>query len=371
VVTVFLFICGFTIVFTVVILISWRQISAKVVLPISKFTRKVSLIIPLRDEEKNIERLLEDLERQTIQKEIFEVILINDHSGDNTLSIANRAIQELSIDVKIIASEGEGKKAAIETGIAKSSGEIIVTTDGDCRVGPNWLKTLVSYLEEKNAAMICGPVRFIYSAGIWDQGLMMEFAVLQAIGAATLNMRIPTMCNGANLAYLKGAFVEVNGFEGNKHIPSGDDEFLMHKFSRLYPGDVHFLKSQEAIVETKSSSGLEWFNQRKRWASKWKGYEIKSPKLVASAIFLFNLNILFGLLLVIKEDIGVSIYLGAVGLKFFFDYLLIFKANNFFERKSNLLIFIILEFLFPVYVFCFGFLGILGNYTWKGRTSKV
>lgn len=43
------------------------------------------------------------------------------------------------------------------------------------------------------------------------------------------------MCNGANLAYERKAFNEVNGFAGVDHIASGDDMLLMHKIGKQYP----------------------------------------------------------------------------------------------------------------------------------------
>ena len=64
------------------------------------------------------------------------------------------------------------------------------------------------------------------------------------------------MCNGANLAYEKKAFYEVNGFTGIDNIASGDDMLLMHKIYKQYPERVLFLKSTDAIVQTKPMETL-------------------------------------------------------------------------------------------------------------------
>jgi len=332
---------------------------------------KISVIIPVRNEAKNIKKLLADLGKQSISKDSFEVVVVNDHSSDETMEIVIEDINRLPIKIKTILNNGEGKKNAIETGIDMASGELIVTTDGDCRVGQNWLSAISSYIYEKQAVMITGPVRFLKSGQIWYKALMMELSALQGVGAVSLKAGAPTMCNGANLAYLKQAFFEVGGYEGNKHILSGDDEFLMHKLSLSHPGRIHFLKDREAIVDTNSNHGWEWINQRRRWASKWEGYRIWPPKTVALLVLIFNLNIVFGLFLTLAYGLSAYIFLGIMVTKTLTDFTFISSVGRSLGRKSNLLIFIILEMIYPIYVMCFGFLGLFGNYTWKGRTSKI
>ena len=74
--------------------------------------------------------------------------------------------------------------------------------------------------------------------------------VLQGITAASVTQDFHTMCNGANLAYRKRSFENVNGFEGIDHVATGDDMLLMHKIRQREPGSLHYLKSKHAIVTT-------------------------------------------------------------------------------------------------------------------------
>src|ERR1700741_4803978 len=104
----------------------------------------------------------------------------------------------------------------------------------------------------------------------------MDFLVLQGITGASVTKKIHSMCNGANLAYEKKIFYEVNGFAGIDHIASGDDMLLMHKIAKIYPGRIGYLKSTEAIVNTQPmATWPDFFNQRIRWASKATHYNDK------------------------------------------------------------------------------------------------
>jgi cellulose synthase/poly-beta-1,6-N-acetylglucosamine synthase-like glycosyltransferase len=350
-------------------LIGWLRIPLQKPIDAFKPTHKISVIIPVRNEELYIENLLKDIMEQKYPSNLLEVIVVNDQSTDRTMEI----LQNLDLNINIFVHESpfNGKKEALEHGITLSTGEVIVTTDADCRVGPEWLEQISWSIQKYNALMISGPVRFRNTGTFWNQGLMMEFAALQGTGAASLNFNFPTMCNGANLAYLKTAFQNVKGFEGNKDIPSGDDEFLMHRISRKYPGRIHYLKSRAAIVETEPCSSITaWYNQRLRWASKWRRYEINSPRGIALVIFLVNLNLIFGLILWQLGVIAATVFFTIFGIKTFVDFIFVYVVNRFLKMRSNILIQILVEMFYPLYVLFFGILGIFGNYTWKGRNSK-
>src|SRR5690606_26866381 len=121
------------------------------------------------------------------------------------------------------------KKAAIETGIELAQGTWIACTDGDCRLSPLWLHSFSQMIYDRQPKFISGPVLYHPVQTLWQQVQALEFSALIGMGAASIGLQNPTMCNGANLAYEKDAFLLVNGFAGNEQVPSGDDEFLLHK----------------------------------------------------------------------------------------------------------------------------------------------
>ena len=243
----------------------------------------ISVVIAARNEEENIGQLLSSIESQTYPKEFFEVIVVDDHSTDNTASI----VKNFEF-VKLIRLQPDNinsyKKRAIETGIAGASGDLIVTTDADCIVPQNWLKTIVASKQQTNAVFIAAPVSIDNKWTLLQTFQTLDFLVLQGITAASVKKRMHNMCNGANLAYERKIFYEVNGFTGIDHIASGDDMLLMQKVARHFPGRISYLLSKDAIVTTQATkTWQEFFNQRIRWASKATNY---SDIKIFSAIFL-------------------------------------------------------------------------------------
>lgn len=253
----------------------------------------LTVIIPVRNEAANLPQLLSDLSAQTYPN--FTVIIADDASTDETAAIARlySAGASYPLTVFTLADDpavASPKKRAIAQSIALATGELIVTTDGDCRVCPRWLEALACFYGQTGAKLISGPVTFTTDRPVFGALQTVEFASLIGAGAATLAMGKPTMCNGANLCYQKAAFVAVNGFAGVDHVASGDDELLMHKIAARYPKGVRFLKNQDAIVKTAAHQSLNaFYQQRKRWAGKWRTYSSLFPTLLAIFIFLCNL----------------------------------------------------------------------------------
>src|SRR4030095_16642438 len=174
---------------------------------------KISVIIPARNEEGNIGKLLSSLEKQTYPKPLFEVIVVDDHSTDNIVAVVNNYSF-----AKLIRLEFDNinsyKKKAIETGIAVASGDLIVITDADCVVKPGWLKTIAAFKEKTNAKFIAAPVTIGYKRNLLQTFQSLDFMVLQGITGASVQKGVHNMCNGANLAYERKTFFEINGFSG-------------------------------------------------------------------------------------------------------------------------------------------------------------
>src|SRR5258705_5331742 len=268
---------GFLVVYSILILFyraGWQELKpfSQPGLPPSI---EISVIIAARNEEENIGKLLTSLEKQTYPRHLFEVIVVDDHSTDKTATIVNSFSFAKLIKLQL-DNINSYKKKAIETGIVAASGDLIVTTDADCIVKESWLRTIAAFNAATNAIFIAAPVMMEYRSNLLQTFQTLDFLVLQGITAASVQKRIHNMCNGANLAYERKVFFEVNGFSGIDHIASGDDMLLLHKIAKKYPDRVHYLKSMGAIVSTKPMpSWSSFFNQRIRWASKALYYNDK------------------------------------------------------------------------------------------------
>jgi cellulose synthase/poly-beta-1,6-N-acetylglucosamine synthase-like glycosyltransferase len=343
----------------------------------------ISVIIPARNEEKNIGTCIESVIKQTYPANLFEVIIINDYSDDETANIAT-SYNRRNINVINLADfTGNNilnsyKKKAIEIGVSKAKGSLIVTTDADCIVPNKWLETIASYSKKTGSVFIAAPVSFFdlkNEDSILKKFLKvfqsLDFMMLQGITGASVHKKIHNMCNGANLAYEKEAFYEAGGFEGIDKIASGDDMLLMHKIQNLYPDRIGYLKSPNAIVKTQAAATVrEFMNQRIRWASKADKYS--DIKITTVLILVYFLN-LWILALVIVSFFQIDIFyllIFSFFTKTFVELFFLLPVARFFKNEKLLWWFIVAEPFHIIYTLVAGWLGKFGSYTWKGRKVK-
>ncbi len=331
----------------------------------------VSIIIAARDEEENIAQAINDVLAQSYHSDLFELIVIDDHSTDRTAEI----VKSYANKVKLIQLNEKDllnsyKKKAIQTAIGIAKGDLIVTTDADCRMGSDWLATVVNYYEATGCKMISSPVAYFQEKSIFEKVQALEFAYLIGLGASTIGNKNPSTCNGANLAYEKSAFFAVDGFKGIDDLASGDDELLLHKMAAVFGNKIGFLKNDAAIVYTTAKPTLgEFIQQRKRWASKSTRYKAKSVIVLGISVWLFNVSIIFNAVLSLFFPTG-FLWLLVVQLvaKLFIEFLFLQQLMNFFNRQKLLWLLPLLNVLHIVYIVYIGVAGNAGKYNWKGRS---
>jgi cellulose synthase/poly-beta-1,6-N-acetylglucosamine synthase-like glycosyltransferase len=314
----------------------------------------ITVLIPVRNEAANIVNLLTDLSSQTYPIDRFEVIVIDDSSTDGTSKQIIEYLSESSnvkiIELPEIHPNVSPKKRALKEGIGESKGELILTTDGDCRLGKRWIETFVSFYVSNDVKFISAGVFFKTDNKILNKIFQLEVLTLVGTGAASLKLGYPNMCNGANVAYTKEVFFEVEGFKGNENIASGDDEFLMHKVYSKYPEQVMFLKDANAYVSTSPPESLKHFYyQRKRWASKWDNYIFKHVKFLAFFVFLFNFFLLLFFMLTLAGEFSLYIFLGTIMFKCGFEFVFLYRLAKDFDLKFNVLPFLLVQILYYLF----------------------
>ncbi|MCD0486812.1 glycosyltransferase [Pedobacter sp. MC2016-14] len=339
----------------------------------SNNTTMVSIIIAARNEEANISKTIQDLLAQDYDPALTEIIFIDDHSSDATGSIV-RSFSTAGVKL-ITLNETQAlnsyKKKAIQTAIGTAKGSLIITTDADCRMGPHWLKTIVSYYEEHRYKMISSPVAYFEEQSFFERAQSLEFLYLIGLGASTIGNQKPSTCNGANLAYEKAAFYEVGGFTGIDDLASGDDELLLHKMAARYNGNIGFLKNEEAIVYTHAKPTLaEFIQQRKRWASKSTRYKNKSIIVLGVFIWLFNLSIVVNFFAGFFNPHFFILALLQLTAKIAIEFLFLSAVTKFAKRTSLLVLLPVLNVLHIIYILYIGIAGNSGKYTWKGRSVR-
>ncbi len=356
----------------------------------SKVKTRISVIIPARNEEENIVACLNSVCNQSFPKELFEILVVDDHSTDNTAGIVLKYKAE---NIKLISLKdfvagndlNSYKKKAIEIAIQQSTGELIVTTDADCYVPESWLQTIASFYEQYQPVFIAAPVAIDCNNRFIEIFQALDFMTLQGITGASVHKKIHSMCNGANLAYTKKTFEEVGGFTGIDNIASGDDMLLMHKIYKRYPEKIMFLKSQEAIVQTQPVNSVRgFFNQRIRWASKASKYDDKRIFWVLLIVYLFNLAlIILPVFALFKNEIldiqlypftflisVLELWLFLFIIKTVIELFFLYPVAKFFGKQKLLWLFPVMQPFHIIYTVIAGWLGSFGRYQWKERRVK-
>ncbi len=333
---------------------------------------KISVIIPFRDEDSNLPRLIEGLNAQSYSFQDFEVVFVDDHSSDQSHSIAlSFCHQHPHCTLLSLPLTQSGKKEALSYGIYQTNGEIIVTTDADCFHPTNWLMQINSIFQNEQVVMGVGAVKIESGNSFFSKLQSMEFVSLVGSGIATLSYGLPTMCNGANLSFRKSAFIAVDGYVGNLDIPSGDDEFLMQKIDKKFPKGISFIPEGDAVVSTHAHKNiLAFIQQRMRWAGKWKFNESILNKTLAVFIFAFQLSYL---ILLISWIVGwVPFKVGAMFLvgKLLVEFLFLYQICLFLKVQWRWTSFIALQLIYPIYVLWIALFAQGKEYIWKGRHNR-
>lgn len=327
-----------------------------------------SVIIPVRNEEHNISRLLHLLEKQDVPSSAYQIIVVDDHSEDNTREKAEKKANLFPNLLLISLPNGQaGKKAALNMGFQKAKGEIIITADADITVEKEWLKTILHVFNAEKTDMLIGPVIMEYT-NFFGQLQALDFFSLTASGAGAAGTGIPVMCSGANLAFRKSALSEI--ITDDTRYASGDDVFLLHAFKKAGK-QIRFLKSTAATACTpQESSPKAFFRQRVRWVSKSKAYTDFDTVFAALTVGLANLSLLCMFAVSLFNPAHWKDFLLLFFLKFSVDLLLLAPSLWYMKRQKLLFVYPVLQSFYFIYVFFTGLAGLIMPFTWKQRKFK-
>ncbi len=308
----------------------------------------VSVVVPFRNEESHLPSLLEDLARQEYPCELFEVLVVDDNSTDASYRIAESfsGIRNLSI----IKNSGTGKKSAIRTGINMSSGELIITTDADCRMNSGWLKTICLFFIEHKPDMLICPVQLENRSDLFGRFQELEFLSLQGITAGSAVSENATMCNGANLTFKREVYLKHTD-NLRDEIASGDDIFFLQSLKKEPRSKIMWLESTEAMVTAASSKNIkEYLKQRQRWLIKARAYRDIYTILLGFVTFVTNILIVYLLFASLINPEYFKILLASFLAKAIPDFLILRDTSGRYKRKSLMKWFLPAEIFYPFYI---------------------
>jgi len=322
----------------------------------------VSVIIPFRNEKDNFQNLLESLKNQSYPANLLEIIAVDDHSTDETVSIINFE------NVKILKNSGIGKKDALKTGIYKACGEIILTIDADCIPEPFWIETIAKNYQLKKPSMMQGPVKMRSDNSLLSRFQSIDYMSLQMCGAGAIILNKSVFCSGANLSFVKNDWLEAIDIVSGKKILSGDDVFLLHTIKKQKK-TIIFIKDTNACVTTKTEEKIsDFIRQRMRWGGKSLEYRDLSTIFLALIVFLCNFFLIVSACSLFF--VPNLIFPFSLVLKMFFDYLLLKEGSDFYKLKMSVGEFILFSIIYPFYLSFVAIGSFFVKTEWKGRKKS-
>lgn len=328
----------------------------------------LSIIVCIRNEEKHLAACLQSLLDQDYDKDLIQLILVDDNSQDQSIHIAQSLLNSSGLDFLLIRNaKREGKKVSIVKAVSEAKHKLILLRDADT-LSPDksYLSSMLAFQKKGNYDLVIGPVTLFREEGLLSLIQQIENNILQILSAGTAALNRAFLCSGANMLFTRTAYESVNGFRSHIHLESGDDVFFLEDLKKTGKARIAYLKSKEAQVQTYPE--LSWaalFRQKTRWASKFRYNPNLFNSLLASLVFavnflwvllflhpffFFQLNFFFVLFILLKS--------GA-------DIFLLFLSRSFMPIKLSVPDLFLCALVYPFYALVIGFRALLFKPNWN------
>jgi len=332
----------------------------------------VSIIVSIRNEQNNIIGLLDALVNQSYPNELFEIIIVNDRSTDNSSQIVKSYTSRYANISLINIYETElgwgNKKWALNCAINQAIGTVILQTDADCRPGADWIKSMARKFNDYTVSFVFAASPLKSNIKILNNFFEFESLSQDSISAASSSRGIVMSCTGRNMGFRKSAFIKIGGYNGIEHFISGDDDLLIQKFASKTNDKILFNYDKDSLVPSCAPNSLQQFvNQRIRFASKGIDYYSIDTTMA--------FKILLPLILCVNISVLVSFYnivtFGSVKWSLVFYCKLIadcILTYVFFKKISyrwNFISFLFLSFVHPLYITIFAISAPFLEFRWK------
>ena len=326
---------------------------------------EISVIIPFRNEEKRIDGLLQSIKVST--KLPAQIVFVNDHSDDLSCS---KIIEELgkftNLQILNLPSELFGKKQAIRYGLNHIKTEFILTMDADVYFESTYFEKLEK-LAEADLYLLpavlkaTNPIHHLFE---------IDLLLINALNTGLNGLSRPIIASGANLLFKRKSFLEFDRFETHKHIPSGDDIYLLRDF-RDAKADVRVVARRSFQVETETPQSFkEFIHQRIRWIAKTGNVNDHLSTVLAIIQFIFIISFWsIEIILLVENEYQFAFIL--FGMKTGLDMFFFFSFFREFNRLTAWLLIPIYQLIFPIYNLILLFLLPFFKPKWKGRYSGL
>ena len=341
---------------------------------ISHHMHPVSVIIAVKNGEKSLPTLLNDLKKQKYQGQI-EYIIVDDESSDKSASIIKKICKN-NPNFKYVSSLNGNpklkfKKRALDAGINYSKNEILLFTDVDCILNQNWVESMVNCFSD-DIDYVIGVSKINNPTNIISNFQKIDLFMMMVAGRAKTNLKQPIACTGQNQAYKKHLYFQNDGFTSINNSIQGDDSLFMNICFKNN-ANVYFNDDYESFVESRKENQLSSFiQQRIRWAADAKVMWSYNKKFFITLMSTFAVNSLllvtpFIIPFISEQNQKMMLLLFVT--KFILELIIYIIGSIKLKSKIELIKFIIWFFLNIPYVFIAGTANLLNKkIVWKGQT---
>jgi cellulose synthase/poly-beta-1,6-N-acetylglucosamine synthase-like glycosyltransferase len=345
----------------------------------------VSVIVAARNEEASIESCLESILASEYPPELLEVLVVDDDSTDRTTEAVRRVQRRLRVHGVLAAGidaemefedrlrlvgrrAGRGHKVhAVADGIRAARGEIILTTDADCTVGPGWIRAMIGSFDSETG-FVAGPVQYAAGKNLFAKAQALEFAGLIGVGAGSVAMGHPILCSSANIAYRRSLYLDLAGQSTGIPIAAGHDEILIQRVARESKFTVRFCAERDAIVTTEPARTLSSFiAQRRRWAATGASYPGRGVLITQVILFAFFVVLATSLPFALFDSTMALALMAVFGIKTVADLSILAPMAYFFGVSRLALMTPMLQIPHVLYILVAVLTGVPGGHRWKDR----
>lgn len=324
----------------------------------------VSLLLAVRNEEKNLLRCLESLVELDYPKEKLEILVGNDCSEDRTGEIAERFAAEHS-HIRVFHLDGseyaqtKGKARVLAFLANQAKGEYFFITDADINMNRSWMKGLLAAFD-KNTAIVSG-MTMSESGGFFANLLSLDWMYFMSLNNSFSNIGTNVTAVGNNMAITAEAYKNSGGYE-NLPFSITEDYKLFKIIHNMGYKIKNPINSETLLACDPIHTFYDWLHQRKRWMR--GGMELplvwKSLMLVLAVYYIAMIW-----LLIFAPKIWIAVWF----VKFILQSLQLFTTSHLVEQKPpsflNLLLYdLYLYFAIPIMAV---FYMLPTKIEWKGR----
>lgn len=317
----------------------------------------LTILIPVRNEAKQLPRLIDDLQ---ILGDI-PVIFINDHSLDESEQIIKAAcVKQKGWKLLQLADGKTGKKTAILEGLKAANTSYVLTLDADVIFNSELLK-----YANISADLVIRPVR-MNGDSFLSSVFAMEYNLFNAINFVFFKNR-PISASGANLLVRTSFYLEqLTQDKKSLAYSSGDDYFLLH-YALAKEKVIHTDENFESFVFTTAPLTIkEYVQQRTRWLSKSYA-NTRSTELFAGiwgSIYVLTPMLLLGMLFFNENNWEIAVVFALFVLRLTMDDWILSRLSTKTTFFTRLTFVIIHPFLLLITVFA----SLFVHPKWKGRS---